>query len=539
MRFYLQTTPLLLLFMLFTPCFVTAAEHRNYSVQPGDSLFALAMENECSVDEIKTLNHLTRETLYSGENILLPLKHPDSHRVQPGETLSGIALKYGIPQEKLISLNKLKSPQLISGQKLALIRPPYEGEKWTVRQGDSLSWISLKFNISVERLMQINLMENPALKVGQNLNLTPPRPQIVQIQKGDSLWKLSSHYNIGLEDLKKWNHLKSDRVLVGMKIQLYPVVLNTEEEMELTPLPDSGQNPEAEVKLAQVQTTSPFLYFSSPTDRLTQPDRNYSETDLENPAVNYSKASKLLKDFEKAASSLPPLGGSLKGYTVVLDPGHGGLDPGAIVASSDGNGNTVYVVEDEYAYDISLRVYRDLIRHGAEVHLTVISPNQTIRTTRDASITFVNEKNEVYNSSSLNSEESGSVWPVGSAWGLDERKKIAARFLKGKSRSHTIYVSIHADNNPGDGKGTGILYHPNEEGKSSEELARHLMSCMGAGSHVRSQELRVLDGNPAGAAVLIEVRNLAYKSNAWAIRNEELRQDDADRIVKGIVNYFH
>ncbi len=304
------------------------------------------------------------------------------------------------------------------------------------------------------------------------------------------------------------------------------------------PLPQA--NPKLrppEVKLAQV-SASPFLYYSSPTDRLTQPDSNYSETDLEDPAGNFRQASRLLEDFEKAARALPSLGRNLKGVTVVLDPGHGGLDPGAIVASSDGNGNTVYVVEDEYSYDISLRVYRDLIRYGADVVLTVISPNQTIRTTRDASITFVNEKNEVYNNAVLNSKSSGSVWPVGNPWGLDQRKVVAEGALKGKNKNKTVFISIHADNNPGDEKGTGILYHPDDEGKASEDLARHLENYLGSGSHSRSQELRVLGANPAGAAVLIEVRNLAFKSNAWAIRNEELRQDDADRIVRGIVDYF-
>jgi len=515
------------------------AEQRSYRVQPGDSLFALALANECSVDEIKSLNNLSRDVLYTGENLLLPVKNPDSHTVRPGETLSEIAGHYGIPLDKIKSLNRLNGTKLLAGQVLTLIRPPYEGEQWSVRKGDTLSWISLKFNISVERLMQINLLEKPDLKEGQILNLTPPRPQIVRMNKGDSLWKISALYNVSLDDLKKWNRLDSDRVLEGMQIQLYPVVLNLEEEDEA---PASSRKspeilPEPEVKLAQLQT-SPFLYFSASTDRLTQPDRNYSETDLEDPAVNFSKASGLLKDFEKAAASLPPLSSRLKGYTVVLDPGHGGLDPGAIVASSDGNGNTVYVVEDEYSYDISLRVYRDLIRHGAEVFLTVISPNQTIRTTRDASITFVNEKNEVYNSASLNSETGGSVWPVGNAWGLDQRKEVAQKALRGKSKNRTIFVSIHADNNPGDEKGTGILYHPDDAGGPSEELASHLQSYMGSGSHTRAQELRVLGKNPAGASVLIEVRNLAYKSNAWAIRNEELRQDDADRIVRGIVEYF-
>jgi N-acetylmuramoyl-L-alanine amidase len=330
-----------------------------------------------------------------------------------------------------------------------------------------------------------------------------------------------------------------------MQIQLYPVLVNFSESEDTGIPPNkpknraSQENPpvEPEIKLAQIQSI-PSLYFSSPTTRRTQPDQNYSESDLENAGINYMKASKLIQEFDNALRDLPPLSRDLKGYTVILDPGHGGLDPGAIVANSDGNGNTVYVVEDEYCYDLSLRVYRDLVRHGAEVVMTIISPNQTIRTTKDASITFVNEKNEVYNSTRINTGDDNTVWPVGNAWGLDERKVVAADALKGKKNSRTMFVSIHSDNNPGDGKGTRILYHPDEENKPSEALARHLRDYLGNDSDIRAQDVRVLRENPAGAAVLIEVRNLAYKDNAWAIRNEELRQDDADRIVRGIVDYF-
>ncbi|QEN07961.1 LysM peptidoglycan-binding domain-containing protein [Oceanispirochaeta crateris] len=513
-----------------------ASEYLSHQVQPGESLFALALKYECTVDELKNLNRLNRDILYSGEELRIPQKHPDSHRVQSGETLSGIAQKYGIPQEKLISLNRLKDTNLIIGQDLDLIRPPMVGEQWTVKKGDSLSWISLKFDISLERLMQINAMTSPDLFEGQILQLSANRPQIITLQKGDSLWKLAKLYSLELDDLMRWNQLDSDRVFEGMKLQLYPVVLDLdEEEPSRTPAEVIPELPSPEVLMAHVDHT-PSLYYSSPTDRRTQPDRNYSETDLDDPMDNYKKASALMEDFDKAARSLPPLSHSLQGITVILDPGHGGLDPGAIVANSDGNGNTVYVVEDEYCYDISLRVYRDLIRHGADVVLTVISPNQVIRKTEDASLTFVNEKNEVYNNRSVN--RSDTAWPVGNAWGLDQRKLIAGAALEESPGNSSVFISIHADNNPGDGKGSRILYHPSEKDQSSERLAQHLRDHMGSGSLSRSQEVRVLNENPAEAAVLVEVRNLAYKSNAWAIRNEELRQDDADRIVRGIISYF-
>ncbi len=526
-----------------------------HKVAPGESLTLLALQYGCSIEELKSFNNLNRDILYKGEELRIPPLYPDTHTVRPGDTLSAISIRYGIPQEKLISLNRMKDSNLRIGQELQLIRPPRQGESWTVRSGDTLSWISLKFNISQDRLKQINGLEGGGLRIGQLISLTSSRPQTVTVEQGDSLWKIASRYELSLDDLKSWNGLSLDVLRKGAELQLYPVVLELTDAERITLSPSSAAtgNPapptpaarpaetaketeENSVRLASISTAP--LYISNPTRLRTQPSRNYFEEDLKDPEDNYSRASVLIRDFEEAARSLPPLSSSLRGYTVVLDPGHGGLDPGAIVESRDGLGNKVYVVEDEYCYDIALRVYRDLIRHGADVHMTVISPTNTIRTTTDASLTFVNEKNEVYNSRKINSLNRYSVWPVGNAWGLDQRKVVTGEFLQGVRKRKSIFVSIHADNNPGDGEGSRVLFHPSEEGNASEDLADEMSRYMGQGSASRPQEVRVLNNNPAGAAVLVEVRNLAYTNNSWAIRNEELRQDDADRIVRGIVSYL-
>jgi N-acetylmuramoyl-L-alanine amidase len=61
---------------------------------------------------------------------------------------------------------------------------------------------------------------------------------------------------------------------------------------------------------------------------------------------------------------------------------------------------------------------------------------------------------------------------------------------------------------------------------------------MGSKSYVRGQELGVLRNNPAEHKVLIEVRNVAFKDQAWALRFANTRQMDAMKIVNGIIQYF-
>lgn len=64
----------------------------------------------------------------------------------------------------------------------------------------------------------------------------------------------------------------------------------------------------------------------------------------------------------------------LKGKVFYIKSGHGGPDPGAMVKIDDH-----LCCEDEYAYDIALRLGRKIIQHGGIVHFIVYDPNDGIR----------------------------------------------------------------------------------------------------------------------------------------------------------------
>lgn len=64
----------------------------------------------------------------------------------------------------------------------------------------------------------------------------------------------------------------------------------------------------------------------------------------------------------------------LAGACFYLVSGHGGPDPGAIAKV---NGNELH--EDEYAYDITLRLARCLLEHNATVHIIIQDPHDGIR----------------------------------------------------------------------------------------------------------------------------------------------------------------
>lgn len=67
---------------------------------------------------------------------------------------------------------------------------------------------------------------------------------------------------------------------------------------------------------------------------------------------------------------------TLKNQVFYIVPGHGGPDPGAIAKNVDGK---YTICEDEYAYDVSLRLAKNLLEKGAEVYVIVQDENDGIR----------------------------------------------------------------------------------------------------------------------------------------------------------------
>ena len=65
----------------------------------------------------------------------------------------------------------------------------------------------------------------------------------------------------------------------------------------------------------------------------------------------------------------------LKGKVYYLISGHGGPDPGAMYTE----GHTADLCEDEYAYDVVLRMAKNLMAHGATVHIIIQDKNDGIR----------------------------------------------------------------------------------------------------------------------------------------------------------------
>lgn len=99
-----------------------------------------------------------------------------------------------------------------------------------------------------------------------------------------------------------------------------------------------------------------------------------SETKVEAPPADNASPSGAYPIFGPNYSTVKPVSSELAGQVIYLISGHGGPDPGAM-GKRDGHN----LCEDEYAYDVCLRLARQLIQRGAIVYLIVRDDNDGIR----------------------------------------------------------------------------------------------------------------------------------------------------------------
>lgn len=170
-------------------------------VQPGENLFRIALRYGVTVDALAEVNGLSNVSrIYAGQRLTIPdgstTSPPRSssgvHIVQRGENLFRIALRHGVTYQAVAAVNGIANPNHIYvGQRLVIPSggsaptPAPSSQTYTVRRGDTLSAIALRFGVSVWALAQANNINNPALiYVGQTLRipsggnpaLPPPSP---------------------------------------------------------------------------------------------------------------------------------------------------------------------------------------------------------------------------------------------------------------------------------------------------------------------------------------------------------------------------
>src|SRR3954463_3705315 len=107
--------------ILFASFSGTASANENiYTVQSGDTLWKISQANQISIADLKAWNKLTSDTLYVNQklSLLAPQSGGTTYTVQSGDTLWKISTRFNISVTQLKSINHLTSDTIRVGQVL-------------------------------------------------------------------------------------------------------------------------------------------------------------------------------------------------------------------------------------------------------------------------------------------------------------------------------------------------------------------------------------------------------------------------------------
>ena len=213
----------------------------NYIVQRGDTLWSIAKKFNTNVNDLKKANNLVNNTLYVGQNLVVPDYYTAedtniTYIVKRGDTLYSIATQYGVSVNDLRNYNNLTSDLLSIGQQIKIpssqtVITPSEDDiinepnTYIVQLGDTLYSISRKFNVPINDIKIANNLTNDILRVGQMLqiptsNISTNNIIVYTVKKGDSLYAIAREYNTTVDDIKQLNNLTSDVLRINQELQI-------------------------------------------------------------------------------------------------------------------------------------------------------------------------------------------------------------------------------------------------------------------------------------------------------------------------------
>lgn len=203
-----------------------AADGPVHVVQPGETLFRIALNYGVSMDAIRAANGFRGDTIYAGQTLIIPdgSTPPDNnppppasggtviHVVQRGETLFTIGLQYGITWDKIAAANNIVGNTIYAGQQLIIpldgaagapppaptdtpptqpaatqpaatepapaptTAPPDSSGNTIhiVQAGETLFLIGQQYNVSWVAIQQVNKLVGTTIYAGQQLIIPAP-----------------------------------------------------------------------------------------------------------------------------------------------------------------------------------------------------------------------------------------------------------------------------------------------------------------------------------------------------------------------------
>lgn len=234
--------------------------------------------------------------------------------------------------------------------------------------------------------------------------------------------------------------------------------------------------------------------------------------------------------FGKAAASYKVTSSELKGACFYLVSGHGGPDPGAI-----GRIGSVELHEDEYAYDIVLRLARNLLMRGAKVHIIIQDAKDGIR-------------NDKFLKNSKRETCMGKTIPFNQVRRLQQRCDQINSLFRQDREAYKRAIFVHVDSRS-KGHQTDVFFYYQDKKSESKQLAKTLKNTFthkynrhqpgrGFTGTVGQRGLYVLK-KTTPASVFVELGNIQNSYDQQRIILSDNRQALANWICEGFVTDYN
>ncbi len=221
---------------------------------------------------------------------------------------------------------------------------------------------------------------------------------------------------------------------------------------------------------------------------------------------------------------------TLNGAVYHLISGHGGPDPGAITRY---NGHLIS--EDEYAYDVTLRLAKLLISNGAQVYIIIKDPDDGIRNQQILKVDY-DEVN--YPNKTISRYQKLR---------LKQRTQSVNMLYKKHIGNYQRLIVIHVDSRS-ESKNIDVFFYHHKNSKSGKRLAENIHNSFQQ-KYAKHQPNRIYSGtvgsrnlyvikNTLPAMVYIELGNIKNKKDQKRILNYENREALAKWIHNGLLIDF-
>ena len=235
--------------------------------------------------------------------------------------------------------------------------------------------------------------------------------------------------------------------------------------------------------------------------------------------------------FGKQLANVKVTSNRLAGACFYVVSGHGGPDPGAI-----GKVGRYELHEDEYAYDIALRLARNLMQEGAEVRIIIQDAKDGIR-------------DDSYLSNSKRETCMGDAIPLNQVQRLQQRcDKINALYRKDrKNHSYCRAIFIHIDSRS-KGKQTDVFFYYSNKKGDSKRLANNMKDTFES-KYDKHQPNRGFSGTVSGrnlyvlshttpASVFVELGNIQNTFDQRRLVINSNRQALAKWLMEGFLKDY-